>query len=102
MSRNEKEYGPDTDAFRPGRFLDSNARDPGEYVFGFGRRCDLIFAFGPMAHDNIRICTGRYMAENTTFIAISCILHVFILGRALNEDGTEKPLVPNWQTGLTT
>lgn len=38
MSWDGKEYAPDPDAFRPDRFLDSGARDPARYVFGFGRR----------------------------------------------------------------
>jgi hypothetical protein len=38
MSRNEAEYGRDTEDFRPERFVDSTAQDPDQYVFGFGRR----------------------------------------------------------------
>lgn len=44
MTRNMDDYGPDPDVFRPGRFLEtgSKARDPSEYVFGFGRRYDSL------------------------------------------------------------
>ena len=38
MSRDQVEYGPDVEAFNPERFLDSEAMDPAQYVFGFGRR----------------------------------------------------------------
>jgi len=86
MSRDEKEYGPDVDAFRPDRFLEADVRDPASYVFGFGRR----------------ICPGRYMAENSVFIAICCILHIFSITRKTNEDGSEVPLDPEWINALVT
>jgi len=86
MSRNEKDYGPDPEAFRPERYLESDARDPSTYVFGFGRR----------------ICPGRFMAENSNFIVMCYILQVFSITRALNDDGSEKPLKPHWVDGLTT
>ena len=38
MSRDKDQYGPDPDAFKPERFLESKIRDPTQYVFGFGRR----------------------------------------------------------------
>ena len=52
--------------FRPERFIkdgqpDAGARDPYEYVFGFGRR----------------ICPGRHYAEAVVFINLAFILHVF-------------------------
>jgi cytochrome P450 len=45
MSRDEKEYGPDSEAFRPERFLDSNVRNPELHVFGFGRRYVLMLGW---------------------------------------------------------
>ena len=38
MTRDMKDYAPDPEAFRPERFIAAKARDPTEYVFGFGRR----------------------------------------------------------------
>lgn len=44
MLHNEEVYGPNTDEFRPERFLDtqgklkSNMADPSDVAFGFGRR----------------------------------------------------------------
>lgn len=38
MSRDEKDYAPDPDVFRPERYLEAELRDPSLYVFGFGRR----------------------------------------------------------------
>jgi len=80
MSRNMDDYGPDPDTFRPERFLDTETRNPNQFVFGFGRR----------------ICPGRYMAENSIFIAISSILHVFQIDNAVNESGSKIPLEPRW------
>jgi len=48
------------------------------------------------------ICPGRFLAENSIFIAMSCILQVFFIGKALNDDGSEKPLQPHWVEGITT
>lgn len=86
MSHSMADYGPDPDAFRPERFLETNVRDPSSYVLGFGRR----------------ICPGRYMAINSFFTAISAILQVFIMSKQVNEDGSEKPLEPQWVDGLAT
>ena len=44
MSRNVEDYGFDPEEFRPERFVDTDARDPAEYVFGFGRRCEILFS----------------------------------------------------------
>jgi len=40
------------------------------------------------------------MAENSLFLAISCVLHVFAITRALDEDGSEKPVEVEWIDGL--
>ncbi|CCM06667.1 uncharacterized protein FIBRA_08952 [Fibroporia radiculosa] len=46
MTRDQDEYGPDVDQFRPERFAEMSAeemerKDPRRLVFGFGRRCVL-------------------------------------------------------------
>jgi cytochrome P450 len=38
MVRDEEGFGPDPEAFRPERFFDPNVRDPGQIIWGFGRR----------------------------------------------------------------
>ncbi|EIM85219.1 cytochrome P450 [Stereum hirsutum FP-91666 SS1] len=50
----------DPEKFIPERFLDPSeaADDPSTYLFGFGRR----------------VCPGKYLADNSTFIAIATIL----------------------------
>jgi len=84
MSRDEDDYGPDADVFRPERFLEADRRDPASFVFGFGRR----------------ICPGRYVAQNSIFIFISYVLQMFNIIPAVDENGVEKPINPRWITGL--
>lgn len=38
MSRKEEYNGPNTEEYRPERFLEGDRLDPASYVFGFGRR----------------------------------------------------------------
>jgi hypothetical protein len=40
------------------------------------------------------------MADGSLFLAISGILQVFSIDKAVNEDGSEKPLEPHWETGI--
>jgi len=77
MSRDERDYAPDPEIFRPDRYLEANPRDPSLYVFGFGRR----------------ICPGRYMANNTLFIAISAVLQLFSMTK-------EVPFEPRWENAM--
>jgi hypothetical protein len=108
MSRDKKEYGPDSEAFRPERFLDSNVRDPDLYVFGFGRRYVFTLWREPLDRCLIgcyfifSICPGRYLAANSVFILMSYLLQVFSIRRALDADGTEKPLDLHWIEDFTT
>jgi len=80
-----RDYAPDPEVFRPERFLEANLRDPSQFVFGFGRR----------------ICPGRYMANNTLFIAITAILQLFSISNVVNEDAPERPLKPRWEGGIS-
>jgi len=85
MARDKEVYGSDADKFRPERFLEAELRDPQLFVFGFGRR----------------ICPGRYMAENSIFIAIASILHMFNISKAVDEDGNPIPVEACWVPGFT-
>ncbi|KIK57045.1 hypothetical protein GYMLUDRAFT_46664 [Collybiopsis luxurians FD-317 M1] len=68
-------YEPDK--FIPERYLESEKgpfRSINEiYAFGFGRR----------------VCAGRYMGENTVWLAIASVLATVTLGKAKDENGNE-------------
>ncbi|KAI1792486.1 cytochrome P450 [Ganoderma leucocontextum] len=92
---NDPEVYKDPDVFRPERFirdgrLDTSARDPAAFVFGYGRRHVVPqhpYFHAYEAHVISRICPGRYFAEATLFINVACVLHVFDIGPPLGEDG---------------
>jgi len=85
MARDRNVYGLDADDFRPERFLEAELRDPTKIVFGFGRR----------------ICPGRYVAENSIFIAFASILRAFNIAKATDKDGNEIPITARWVSGTT-
>ncbi|KAJ6535982.1 cytochrome P450 [Mycena vulgaris] len=70
-------YGPETDKFRPERFLDSEGKrnpaipDP-DAAFGYGRR----------------ICPGRVMARENMWIMMASILSAFNITKAVDEYGS--------------
>ncbi|KAF8592281.1 cytochrome P450 [Ramaria rubella] len=82
MLHDEKMYGHNTDRFDPERFLRPGAKAP-MAAFGFGRR----------------ICPGRYLADNTVFIAASFILKVFNISRAKDAFGAEIPINVSFTSG---
>jgi hypothetical protein len=41
------------------------------------------------------------LAADSFFILMSYMLQVFSIGRTLNDDGSEKPLDPQWAEELT-
>ncbi|KAF8478751.1 cytochrome P450 [Gautieria morchelliformis] len=83
MLHDEQAYGPDTDKFIPERFLVPGVKDPNA-AFGFGRR----------------ICPGRYMADNSVFIAIASILKVFDITPARDGSGNEIPVLAAFTSGF--
>ncbi|CDO69024.1 hypothetical protein BN946_scf184834.g31 [Trametes cinnabarina] len=74
----EKMY-PDPDRYSPDRYLlpdgtlNPAVRDPSSVAFGFGRR----------------ICPGRYMALDSMWITIACVLSLFDIKKAVDKDGNE-------------
>jgi len=76
MLHDENEYA-EPDKFEPERFLkdgviNSTVRDPSTLAFGFGRR----------------ICPGRFMAKESMWLAIACVLATMNISKAIGEDGT--------------
>src|ERR1700761_5305053 len=49
---------------------------------------------------NPRICPGRYLAENTLFITVSSILHVFGVARVKDAMGNEIEVSGNFWSAL--
>ncbi|KAI0331711.1 CyP450 monooxygenase [Cubamyces sp. BRFM 1775] len=85
---NEQQY-PEPDTFQPGRFLkngelDQDVLDPGSVVFGFGRR----------------FCPGKHFADDTLFINIASVLHVFDIMPALDGQGKPIPVIPKIAPGF--
>ncbi|KAF8509759.1 cytochrome P450 [Hysterangium stoloniferum] len=80
----EKDYGPDTHKFIPERFLRPGVKEP-TAAFGFGRR----------------ICPGRYMADNSVFIAIASILKAFSISPAEDINGNPIPIKEAFTSGFT-
>ncbi|KAF8511729.1 putative CyP450 monooxygenase [Hysterangium stoloniferum] len=72
-------YGRDTDTFRPERFLDDSNREPSA-VFGYGRR----------------VCPGRRLAEDTLFIIIASVLHIF----SISPSGSTTPSLHAFTPGI--
>jgi len=85
MARDKEVYGFDADEFRPERFIEADLRDPKRFAFGFGRR----------------ICPGRYMSENSLFIAFASILHAYTINKAVGKDGLPIPVEARWAPGIS-
>ncbi|KAF9468288.1 cytochrome P450 [Collybia nuda] len=71
---------PDPHVFKPERFLKEPGKelppDPTDYAFGYGRR----------------ICPGRYLGLNSSWIGIATMLSTFSITKALDKDG--NPIEP--------
>ncbi|KAF8515735.1 cytochrome P450 [Gautieria morchelliformis] len=82
MLHDETMYGPRPEHFEPERFFRPGVKDPSA-AFGFGRR----------------ICPGRYLADNTIYIATSTILKLFNISPAKEANGTEIPIDVTFTSG---
>lgn len=75
--------------FKPSRFLKDGQIDPRlkDYfmtAFGFGRR----------------ICPGRYFAMDNLWLNMASILSVYTIGKAVDENGQEIDINPEYTTNL--
>ncbi|KAJ8468167.1 hypothetical protein ONZ51_g9809 [Trametes cubensis] len=85
----DPEHYPNPETFEPDRFLkdgklNEDVLDPATVMFGYGRR----------------ICPGRHFAENSLFINIACLLHVFDIMPAVDEHGSAIPVRYRVSSGL--
>ena len=48
----------------------------------------------------LRICPGRYMADNSLFLSIASILQAFNIGEATDKDGNVIPIEERWVSSL--
>lgn len=85
----EKHY-PDPFTFNPDRYFrpdgtfDPNVLDPSVAAFGYGRR----------------VCAGRWMAQDSMWIAIACMLAVFTVGKKKDRDRKEMTPSGEYQLGF--
>ncbi|KAF9468728.1 putative CyP450 monooxygenase [Collybia nuda] len=80
---NEELFGPNCDEFRPERFIDYKCADT-KIAFGFGRR----------------VCPGRHLAYQSLFLLASHMLHVYDIGKRLDTDGKEIPVLEEFTTTM--
>ncbi|KAI0352115.1 cytochrome P450 [Trametes cingulata] len=88
MLHDESVYS-DPEAFKPERFLPAadgsqGEPDPARAAFGFGRR----------------ICPGRFFAEDSLFLAIASILHIFTISGREDTEPTRFLESVKWSSGL--
>ncbi|KAL0576517.1 hypothetical protein V5O48_005462 [Marasmius crinis-equi] len=80
-------YGLDVESFNPERFMKKPGVElpphPGEFAFGFGRR----------------ECPGKYLADNSLWIAIVYLLATFHMKKALDSKGNEVDPKVNYKDG---
>lgn len=86
MTHNEEKY-PSPMEFSPERYIAADGSltdDIAEQQFGFGRR----------------ICVGKYLAEASVWIAMVTMLAVFNINKAMDEDGREIDIAPEFTPGV--
>ncbi|KAI0325904.1 cytochrome P450 [Cubamyces sp. BRFM 1775] len=85
----DPELYPDPDAFLPDRFIkdgkfNHDVFDPANIAFSSGRR----------------VCPGKHFAEDSLFINIASVLHVFDIMPAVDESGSPIPVEHKVTTGM--
>ncbi|KAN0135790.1 Cytochrome P450 [Lactarius tabidus] len=78
----DPELYPDPEKFKPERFLNEDG------TFRDDPTISLAFGAGK------RICPGRHLVDSTLFIVAACVLSVFTVTKARDENGHEIPVTP--------
>jgi cytochrome P450 len=99
MLQDEATYGPNTDKFLPERFLTPGVKDP-TIAFGFGRRQGLFNLTCNFLIMLVRICPGRYLADNSIYIAVASILSAFDITSSRDDKGKEIPVRAAFRSGF--
>ncbi|KAJ7600343.1 cytochrome P450 [Mycena floridula] len=92
MNHDESKYS-DPYSFNPSRFMPRSEGGGGEtfYPVNFGQ-VDLVILLVSLlttAPQMGTICPGRFLAENSTWIAMATILATLNLNKAIGQDGKE-------------
>ncbi|KAJ6511409.1 cytochrome P450 [Mycena vitilis] len=74
----------DPESFVPERFMGDQKEPDPSFAFGFGRR----------------VCPGRFFADDSLFLLVASILHVFHISKPVNDDGKEYEPTVTWSSGL--
>ncbi|KAJ7274327.1 cytochrome P450 [Mycena haematopus] len=74
----------DPESFIPERFMGENKEMDPAFAFGFGRR----------------VCPGRFFADDSLFLLVASILHVFTISKPLDDQGEEYEPSVTWSSGL--
>ncbi|KAJ7077258.1 cytochrome P450 [Mycena belliarum] len=80
----DEETYSDPESFIPERFIGAAKEADPAFVFGFGRR----------------VCPGRFFADDSLFLLVASILHVFTISKPRDEAGTEFEPAVTWSSGL--
>lgn len=86
MNHDPAIYGDNVANFDPARYLDEAGGDIGSALSDIKEEGHVTYGFGR------RVCTGRYMANNSLFIQIAMLLWATNIKRKTDTSGPHLPL----------